>query len=106
MLRESREGLGWSQAYVGKQLDVSGPTYARWEVKGKVPKIEQLEAVAALLGIPRDVALQAAGAHLRPSAERRIYEPLAELLASLPLPTQKALHANLLELGQKVSARS
>jgi transcriptional regulator with XRE-family HTH domain len=105
-MKTARTDRKWSQGYVGTRLGVSGPTYGRWEVKGKVPQIEQLEEVAALLGIPRDVALQAAGAHLKPSAERRIHEPLAELIAAMPLPQQKSLLANLVAIGQAVSARS
>lgn len=104
MLRTARNGQQWSQAYVGKRLGVTGPTYARWELSGRIPTIAYMEAVASLLGIPRDSIVAASGMNLNPPAERRLYEPLAEFLAALPLQTQKALLANLRDLALAVTA--
>lgn len=99
-MKDARLHLRWSQAYVGKRLGVSGPTYGRWEVKGEVPKIDQLEAVAALLGIPRDEALRAAGAGVTPTGEAKLYPRLVAFLEKLPLDSQRDLLSYLEGLGK------
>lgn len=104
LLREARQREGWSQAYIAKRVGVEAPTYSRWESTGRIPKMEKAEQIAALLGIPKDRMVEALGLALNSPAERRIYPPLAEFLAALPLSRQRELFGTLRQLAEAVTA--
>lgn len=54
LLREHRQAAGLGQAEVGDKLDVAQPTVSRWESGKLIPPLDQLVALADLLGFSLD----------------------------------------------------
>jgi len=48
-LREFRQKMGYSQAYISKILDIPASTYANWEQGTREPGIENLAKIAIAL---------------------------------------------------------
>lgn len=92
LIRRARKARQWRQEDVAARMRVTAATVSRWEREHTRPNLDQFEALSSLLGIPLDALIESGGVKLSPPTAARIYRPLADLLAEMPISSQRRLY--------------
>lgn len=92
-LNALREAAGLSQAQVAEKLGIAQRTYSHWERRPVALRHDQLEALAAALGIPLADLVGAADAKPRGSGPTGKLRQAFERASKLPRSTQQRILA-------------
>lgn len=92
-LHAAREAAGLSQAQVADKLGITQAAYAFWERRNVALRAEQIEQVAAILGVTAE-QLFAAAAKPRGAGPTGKAKQLFERVSKLPRATQQRILAN------------
>lgn len=98
-IREARLAHGWTHEELARRMGVNWRTAQRWQ-KGKLPRVDTLRRLAAVLEVPpsyllaidEPLLLSDLRDHLAELAER--LERLTETVASLVPPAEPKDHSN------------
>lgn len=79
-LREFRQKMGYSQAYIAKILELPASTYANWEQGTREPNIDNLAKIAIVLECTVDDLIDF----------KKIHDELSEDILEMIQKTKKA----------------